>query len=111
MCKVIFSYSMSIIIVILNIGFSRVGAKYILRHYAVLLNRKTFLLLTLLGTGLILIAATGKLGWAIQSVGGKTTPERLNNFLFWAFSQVGVFVLFTEIWIKHLSKKEAGNLE
>lgn len=50
--------------------------------------------LIILGTTSLLVAGIGRLSWSIQSWSGETTPEKLNNVLFYSFSHVGAFLLF-----------------
>lgn len=58
--------------------------------------------LVLLGTatGLLLVAGIGGLGWSIQTIGGSSVPERLNQRIFYCLSYLGTFLLILEIFLK-----------
>jgi hypothetical protein len=99
------SYLGSAGIVILIIGVAWFLARIIARKRPTLINTTTKLVAILLGTGLVLTAAVGKLGWSIQSWQAAPSPrEVLNTALFWILSQTGSFLIFLEVWCNHMSQ-------
>jgi len=62
-------------------------------YFPIIVNSQFRLWLFLIGTGLLLVAAIGRLGWEIQTWSGKTPKEKLDKTLFWIFSVSGTFLL------------------
>ena len=53
--------------------------------------------LGIIGTGIILWATLGYLGWKIQSWKGETLPEQINRMWFMVLYIVGTLLLFISI--------------
>lgn len=60
--------------------------------------------LFLIGTGALLVAGIGRLGWDIQTWSGNTPPEKLDDFIFWTLSLVGTFLLLLDFFITQYKK-------
>jgi hypothetical protein len=85
------------------------GAAWALAFFA---NRKCQFLVSdfvrcstfLVGSGLLLIAGIGRLGWYIQSFGGETSPESLDKTIIIALSLFGTFLLIYNFALGKLKK-------
>ncbi len=73
------------------------------------LSRRNRLLFLIVGTGLLLVAGIGKLGWSIQTWDGETSAEKLNDCIFWIASYIGTFFLFTQLNYQFLNKTGSFN--
>lgn len=71
-------------------------------HIWILRNK---FIIIIIGTMIFLIAAIGKLGWSIQTWNGNTSPEQLNNQLFWILSHLGSFLIFFEIMSRYFRRR------
>ncbi len=60
--------------------------------------------LFLLGTGALLVAGIGRLGWDIQTWDGNTPPEKLDGIIFWTLSLGGTFLLLLDFFITQYKK-------
>jgi hypothetical protein len=49
------------------------------------------------------VAGIGRLGWSIQTIGGKSPPERLDQAIFFALSLSGTFLLVYDFFVGQLS--------
>ncbi|MBN1795812.1 MAG: hypothetical protein JW804_03995 [Sedimentisphaerales bacterium] len=96
--KVILHYLIAAVSVFINIALAYCTAKFLITKHSKPINSYTTALLVL-GTCLILIAGIGKLGWSIQTIGGNSIFEKLNNGLFWCLSHLGTFLIFLSIFI------------
>lgn len=47
----------------------------------------------LVGTGMLLVAGIGRIGYALQTFDGTSPAERLDEWIFWTLSLVGTFLL------------------
>jgi len=88
---VVWAYSKTLAVILVNLLVAHAAAPYLVRRMEPILP-----LLTLLGSILLLVAGIGRLGWSIQTIDGTSAPERLNDSLFWLFSQLGAFAIFLE---------------
>ncbi len=61
----------------------------------------------LLGTGILLIAGIGRLGWSIQTIGGATENETLDQLIFFYSSLFGTFVLLLGYFVDRAVKRGA----
>ena len=66
---------------------------------------KRQVILVCLGSALLLVAGIGKLGWSIQTYGGTTPAENLNERIFLVLSHLGTFLIFVDISLTALNKK------
>jgi hypothetical protein len=84
--------------VALLFGLAWLSAFLAHRFVPVLVGNVARALSFLLGSGLLLVATIGGLGWAIQSFGGNTPAELLNQSLFRRLSLSGAFLLIYDFW-------------
>jgi hypothetical protein len=63
------------------------------RTLATPMTRGCHLALLGIGTGFLLVAGIGRLGWAIQTLGGESPAEILDRRLSVALSHIGTFAL------------------
>jgi len=104
MSKLLFYYLVVAISVVINIILAWVTAKFILSKHNAWTRKKRLTSLLVVGTGILLWAAIGRLGWSIQTFGGNSAREWLNIILFWSFSHIGTFLILTHIFISYLKK-------
>jgi hypothetical protein len=71
-----------------------------------LINKHIRLIYLIVGTGFLLVAGIGKLGWSIQTFGGNTPAERLNEWIFLFLSLFGTFLLFIDLNLHVFVPKE-----
>lgn len=79
-------------------------SKIIVPHLPSFTTDKAKRMLFLVGTGVLLVAGLGRLGWNIQTWGGYTPPEKLDNYIFWTFSLGGTFLLLLDFFIAQCKK-------
>jgi hypothetical protein len=70
-----------------------------------LINKHARLVYLIIGTGFLLVAGIGKLGWSIQTYSGNTPAENLNERIFLFLSHIGTFFLFIDLICIYLSQK------
>lgn len=58
----------------------------------------------LVGTGLLLVAGIGRIGYPLQTFDGNTPAERLDGIIFWVLSVVGTFLLVYDFALAKLSR-------
>jgi hypothetical protein len=58
------------------------------------------------GALFLMIAGTGGLGWTIQTWGGNSPPEKLNQTLLQVFAHVGTFMVFVDLLWNFIEKRE-----
>src|SRR5688572_20928973 len=86
---VVLKYGMAMAAVAVNVGFAAILAYVVGRG----VGRGIHLALLGVGAGLLLAAGIGRLGWAIQTIGGTSAPEVLDRRIFTALSHVGTFLV------------------
>ena len=106
MGKVIIFWLIAGISVAANAGISFWCTKLIKSKFSRLANEKNSDIILICSAAFLLWAGIGKLGWSIQTIDGKTLPERSNIAIFWILSHVGTFLLFVYIWEKVLRKMD-----
>ncbi len=79
-------------------------ATFVLLKYRIWRADKTHLVLFLLGAGLLLVAGIGRLGWPIQTFGGRSAAERLDQTIFLALSFSGTFLLLLDFFLRRATK-------
>ena len=84
------SVAVNFIVALLFVCFSR-------SKYPKLINKHIRLVYLIVGSGFLLVASIGKLGWSIQTYGGNTPAERLNEWIFLFLSRIGTFLLFIDL--------------
>jgi hypothetical protein len=62
----------------------------------------------LLGSGLLLAAGIGRLGWSIQTWSGDSQAERLDQFIFLFLSLLGTFLMTFEYLAGHFVGNVGG---
>jgi hypothetical protein len=96
---VILNYCKNILIV----GFFLVGLKYfvdyITRIFPFLLSTKIRIIVFMVGSAMLLVAAIGRLGWEIQTWDGNSTAERVDDILFWTFSVFGTALIIVDYFL------------
>jgi hypothetical protein len=105
---VVLHYVLTAIYVTINIGLAFFTAWLIAikRPQWVTDGKKAFLLVV--GTGILLVAGVGKLGWSIQTMVGTTPAEQMNEAIFLTLSHVGTFILFLEVALTIIVKLQEG---
>lgn len=58
----------------------------------------------LVGSGLLLVAAIGRLGWSIQTIAGVSPPENLDQGIFLILSLCGTFLLIYNFVVGWLAR-------
>jgi lipid-A-disaccharide synthase-like uncharacterized protein len=58
----------------------------------------------LIGTGMLLVAAIGRLGWSIQTMDSNSGPENLDAAIFWCLSVLGTVLLVFDFAVGQYSK-------
>jgi hypothetical protein len=107
---VIQQYVVTFVFVFINMLFA-FGLVRLLKHkvasfkLAKFIVKNKHIMLGCFGTAILLVAGIGKLGWSIQTVGGTTPAEKLNEYIFWVLSCVGTFLVFVDIFLTALNDK------
>jgi hypothetical protein len=100
MKEVIFNYLRTTIYVALDFFIAwLLAVRLIARKYPQLASKRIKLFLFLIGTGALLIAGIGRLGWAIQTFDGNTPPERWDQTIFLVLSLGGTFLLVLDLFM------------
>ena len=99
MSKVIFHYFITAVSVVGNIACAWVVHSLIRKRFRKLIVDRNLVALLIISAGFLLLAGIGKLGWSIQTYGGETSLEKLNNCLFLILSHIGTFLLFLHIFL------------
>jgi hypothetical protein len=74
------------------------------RQFAWFRSQTTRIFLFLTGTGALLVAGIGRLGWAIQSWSGQSSSEHLDQGIFFILSVGGTFLLVLDYFLVKDSK-------
>jgi hypothetical protein len=94
MKTVILNYFKTAVIVAIEFLLAWVFAKWVIcRYYPRFASKMTKLVLSLTGTGVLLVAGIGRLGWQIQTFAGTTPPECLDQAIFLVLSLCGTFLI------------------
>jgi len=80
-------------LMVLLIFICAVLSAFIMRDF-ITITDKWLLIIQIVSAFLILWALMGKLGWSIQTHGGTTLPEKINNFWFIFLNVIGIYFLF-----------------
>ena len=96
------SYLKAFVIICTTVFLGWLAAKVLISKFSFLITPALELALVVVGTILLLTAGIGKLGWHIQTWGGQTPAESINDWLFFLLTIVGAWLLFTEIFIKYI---------
>jgi hypothetical protein len=92
---VVLKYGKAMVAVAVNIGLAAILAHLAGRA----VSRGIHLALLSVGAGLLLAAGIGRLGWAIQTIGGTSPPEVLDRRIFTALSHVGTFLVALDLFL------------
>ena len=82
--------------VTLEIILAFFAAKFAANKWPTISSTRSRLVLFLIGCGSLLVSATGRLGWSIQTWGGGSRAEALDQATFWVLSVVGTFLLISD---------------
>ena len=102
---VIFRYFYIFIQVAVNFIFAFLFVRFSRSKCPKLINKHIRLVYLIVGAGFLLVASVGKSGWSIQTYGGNTPAERLNEWIFIILSHIGTFLLFIDLNYACLSQK------
>ncbi len=104
MGQVIINYLLTALYVLLSFSLSWLLAYVAIRKFPKFVER-THDVAFLLGTGLLLVAGIGRLGWSIQTLDGTTSAEALDQDIFWVLSVFGTVLLVFEFAIQRFLRK------
>jgi hypothetical protein len=99
MKSVVYNYLMIGFYVLIEFTCAWALVTFGLGKYRVWVADQMRLRLFLLGTGLLLVAGIGRLGWPIQSIGGSSPAEKLDQAIFLALSLFGTFLLLLDFFL------------
>jgi len=102
---VIFHYFYTFICVAVNFIFALLFVHLSRLKCPKLINKDIRLIYLIVGACFLLVASIGKLGWSIQTIGGNTPAERLNEWICIILSHIGTFFLFIDLNYTCLSQK------
>jgi len=104
MMRVLLIYIKNMIYVSIGLSISLFAAKYVSNICSDKISPKFRLIIFLLGTGMILVAAITRLSGDLQTWDGSSPVEHLFSGLFWAFSVVGTLLLVFDYCIGFFKK-------
>jgi|SRR3990172_10357439 len=78
---------------------------FLLVRFRLCVSDTSRLVVFLLGTGILLVAAIGRLGWSIQTIGGATAQETLDQSIFFYSSLLGTFLLVLGYFVDRAVKR------
>lgn len=96
MGRVVLNYLFTAMYVLLSFTAAAVLAWIARRKLPRLSNEVVLAAANLCGTGFLLVAGIGRLGWSIQTYDGTTPPEVLDARIFWSLSVLGTVLLVYE---------------
>lgn len=96
---VVFNYVRSGLYVVIEFVFAWALVTFFLGKYSLWRSDRTRLVLFLLGTGILLVAGIGRLGWPIQTIGGSSPAEKVNQGIFLVLSLSGTFLLLLNYFL------------
>jgi hypothetical protein len=105
MSTVILTYLKNIVFVSIGLSVSFFAAKYLSILYPNIITPKFRIIIFLVGTGMILVAAIDRLSWDIQTWDGSSPAEKLDSYLFWIFSIIGTLLLVFDYCIGFFNEK------
>lgn len=108
---VIFHYFYTFVGVAVNFIFALLFVCFSRSKCPKLINKHIRLVYLIVGSGFLLVASIGKLGWSIQTFGGNTPAEKLNEGIFLFLSHIGTFLLFIDLGCMYLSQKNIFKTE
>ena len=100
--RVVANYLLSALYVAMTFALAWLLAWLAMRNFPVLAGARARLIAFLLGSGFLLVAGIGRLGWSLQTYGGNTPPELLDQIIFWFLSFVGTLLLIYDFAIGRL---------
>jgi hypothetical protein len=92
---VVLKYGKAMVAVGVNISLAAILAHLVGRD----VGRGIHLALLSVGAGLLLAAGIGRLGWAIQTIGGTSSSEALDKRIFTALSHGGTFLVAIDLFL------------
>jgi len=95
MRTVVFHYFKTALHVGINFTLAFAFALLLKHKCTKFITEKNLSMLLIVSSACLLIAGIGKLGWSIQTLGGNTPAENLNQTIFLCLSHFGTFLLFT----------------
>jgi len=93
MIHVLLIYIKNLVLVSIVLLISFILAKYITILLPNIITPKSRVIIFLIGSGLMLVAAISRLGFEFQTFDGSSPPEILFSLLFWGFSVIGTILL------------------
>lgn len=97
MSGVVFNYLRAGLYVAIEFVFAWALVTFLLGKYSLWRSDRTRLLLFLFGTGGLLVAGIGRLGW--QTIGGSSPAETLDQGIFLVLSLSGTFLLLLDYFL------------
>jgi len=101
---VVFNYLRAGLYVVVEFVFAWGLATFFLGKYSLWRSDRTQLVLFLFGTGILLVAGIGRLGWPIQTLGGNSPAEKLDQGIFLLLSLSGTFLLLLDYFLSRTRK-------
>lgn len=102
---VVSNYLMTGLYVFIEFACAWAAVTFVLVKYRIWLADKTRLVFFLLGTGLLVVAGIGRLGWSIQTIGDRSATEKLDQTIFLALSFFGTFLLLLDFFLGRAGKR------
>ena len=99
MAHVLLFYVKALVYVAACLALGWLSATLARSRWPTLADSLTHAVVFLLGSGLLLVAAIGRLGWGIQTWGGDSPAERLDQRVFLVLSLLGTFLLVFEFFL------------
>lgn len=104
MADVVQRYVLTAAIVAAIFGVAALSARYVARNHPKLASPVVRCAAFLIGTGMLLVAGIGRLGWEIQTFDGQTAAECLDQTIFWILSVVGTGLLVYDFFASRSSR-------
>ena len=108
---VICHYIKTFIHVAVNFSLAWVLVYFLKTKYPKLLTKRKRITFLIAGTGFLLVAGIGKLGWPIQTYNGDSLAEDINSWIFLILSHIGTFLLFIDLVYISSNKFEKSNFQ
>jgi len=103
MGRVIKNYLWTVLVVTLAISAAFVAGRFITQEFLPTVVGRWRQIAFMAGTGMLLVAGIGRLGWSIQTYKGQSPAEKADRLIFWILSVGGTHLLVLDFALSKYS--------